>query len=528
MPPDTSKNAVRTWLVQNIPHKKLLWFCLGFLAAGLSLAVEFLTAKQSAIAFLSALVILLAVLFLLKPSPLREIKFESSRWGIFSVIVLGFGVGALSYRYRTWIIWLWQQFRRINEPHEWVLVSLFLLGVVLGFFVVRNWPKNQQDFIGSLTAVVGAAFVSTILGNLSSAAGLTPLNTFAFYTLGFGLSGTINLMIFSLLVARYSRTGSIMSRSVIDFLYGSDKAKAIDGYFLKNFEEDPNYAKVKLIAALNAYREIIKVEFAKKLTIRKEKRQVSQATSPPDSPPDCSGLSAPPLDYFQLLSIKSKEIVLSPPVSGQNDTYEVSFRKLTDEEPITAEMFRVAISMKWQDSLEYIVAPGQYQKPFPYIGSVAGLALAVKQTIVMDRDKQKKFRSGDFVEGKAPSEADQPRGLHKVDYLSYVVVPMASSFGRHEQSALGVLHVDTKLFACSKGSLPLNSAKEVSADPEQDIYKVDSTREGLNEFAKLACNLYEQRDEHIESLENFRGVIIPLVTLPCLGPRITRDFGFLG
>jgi hypothetical protein len=176
-------------------------------------------------------------------------------------------------------------------------------------------------------------------------------------------------------------------------------------------------------------------------------------------------------------------------------------------------MFRVAISVKWHDNLEYIVAPGQYQKPFPYIGSVAGLALAVKQTIVMDRDKYKKFRSRDFVEGRSPNEVDQSRGLTKADYLSYIVVPMASSFGKEEESALGVLHVDTKLFASPNGALPPGSAPVLDGDPEQEIYKVECTKQDLDQFALLAGNLYEQQDEYIGSLESFRGVIVPLLEL---------------
>lgn len=499
------------WLRKTVVPHKLLSFCLGFLAAGIPLAVGAMGYWVAAGVFLSALALLIIVLFVVKPNPHRVMKFAESRWGVFSIIVLGFGVGTLCYRYRIWFRWLWEEFRKIDKPHEWILVSLFLLGIILGFFVVRNWSKNQQDFITSLTAVVGAAFVSTILGNLTP--NLDAVSSFAYYSLGFGLSGTINLIVFSLLVAQYSRTGSITSRSVIDFLYGSEKAKEIDGYFLKNFEEDPNYAKAKLTDALKAYRNIIKVEFAKKMTRRKLKWEVGQS-SPSVSPPALSGgFSTPPLDYFELLSVQSREPVTSPPEFDPDDIFEVVFRKIPKGDPIEPEMIRVAISMKWQDNLEYIVAPGQYQKSFPYFGSVAGLALTVKHTILMERDRYKKFRGKEFVEGRTPNDVDQKRGLNKVDYLSYAAVPMSSSFGKQEEFGLGILHVDTKLFACSEGYFDGIATKVTGIDPTQEIYKLQRTRKEFDEFATFASNLYKEQDEHIENLEQFRDVIIPLLEL---------------
>lgn len=515
-PTKIDEGMLRKWFYRNtiLPHKKLLCFLLGFIAACLPLATKAISEEPVTWVFLIAFLVLILVLLVIRPSPYRDLKLTQSRWGLFSVFVLSYGLGALTFHNRSWFIWLWSQFRRINEPYEWLLVSLFLLGVVLGFFVVRNWSKEQKDFISSLTAVLGAAFISTILGDLAKTPQLAPVTTFAFYALGFTLSGALNLIAFALLVAHYSRTESTTSRSVIDFLYGSDKAKAIDGYFLKNFEEDPNYAKVKLIGALSAYREIIKDEFAKKMSIRKQKREQAPPSTFGNSPPLCStDPPAPPLDYFELLSIKSKQSDTSQPPSAADEIYEVLFRKLKVDEPITPDMFRVAISMRWQENLEYVVAPGQYQKAFPYSGSVAGLALAVKQTIVMDRDKQTKFRSKDFVEGKTPNEADQPRGLHKIDYLSYVVVPMSSSFGKQEEAALGVLHLDTRLFACPKGFLPPGCCRQVDTDPIQEIYKAERKRDQLNEFGNYACNLYEQIDEYIENLESFRDVIVPLLEL---------------
>jgi hypothetical protein len=562
------RNGWNGWLGRNgwnerldrntiVSDKKILLFILSFMASSLILITDLLAEGTVARIFLLAFSILLIVVWLLVRQPLshywkfKERKLFQSRWGTFAVSVLGFGLGELVYHNRAWFIWLWSEFRKIDRPDEWVLVSLFLLGVMLGFFIVRNWSKDQKDFITSLTAVFGAAFVSTILGQLSSQSGsiLTPQNTFAFYALGFTLSGALNLIAFALLIAHYSRTESLTSRSVIDFLYGSDKAQAIDGYFLKNFEADPNYAKAKLITALNAYREIIRTEFSRKMNRRKE--QSNELTSPPDtgaSSPPCPDNVSMPLDYFELISIKSVQQndpqmspsadspPSSPPDSAPDeiyDTYEVVFRRLRRSEqenpgdPITPEMFRVAISMRWQDNLEYVVAPGEYRQSFPYYGSVAGMSLLVRRTIVMNRDKYKKFRTSDFLDGKTPSQADQPRGLYDIDYLSYICVPMASSFGKAEEQSLGVLHVDTKLFACPKNYLPPGSCRQSDIDPKQEIFRAirhvkkrkkleegeRKEEDGLEDFERYACALYEQNDPIVEDLENLRSVIIPLLEL---------------
>ncbi|MGB9179065.1 MAG: hypothetical protein WCB68_07425 [Pyrinomonadaceae bacterium] len=521
--------------------KKLLIFVLSFLASSLILVTNMLSETTVAIIFLIPFTIFIIALWVLVRQPSRERwrfqerKLLQSRWGAFGISALGFGLGGLIYHNRAWFIWLWYEFRKIDKPDEWLLVSLFLLGVMLGVFIVRNWSKDQKDFITSLTAVFGAAFVSTILGQLSSQSGsvLTPQNTFAFYALGFTLSGALNLIAFALLVAHYTRTESLTSRSVIDFLYGSDKAQAIDQYFLKNFEADPNYAKAKLVTALSAYREIIRKELARQLNKRKDRS--GELTSPPHGPSDGSI----PLDYFELLSIKSVQpkssAQMSPPTSPpsaspSHDGYEIVFRRLREkrsgqqDDPITSKMFRVAISMRWLDNLEYVVTAGEYLKPFPYFGSVAGMSLLVRKTIIMDKDKDKKFRTSDFMDGKTPSQADQPRGLYDIDYLSYICVPMASSLGKPEEQSLGVLHASTKLFACLRGKRPSDSVpvKETVDDAQQEIFKIvvepdkDSRKkldEKLRELESYARNLYEQNDPLVTYLEDMRDVIIPLLEL---------------
>jgi hypothetical protein len=601
----------KEWLDRStiVSDKKLLVFALSFMAASLIRVTNWLSEQALAIIFLIFFVVLLIFLWvLIREQESEKWKYKGrallqTRWGTLGTSVLGFGLGALAYHYRAWFIWLWYEFRKIDKPDEWILVSLFLLGVMMGFFVVRNWSKNQQDFISSLTAALGAAFLATIMGALagnrqettapgasqqtlttevpstgttasapavtgttpptggaaatptpavvravatttpSSAASsshlLDPVSTFSFYLLGFTLSGTLNLLAFAMLAASYTRTQSLASRSVIDFLYGSDKAQAIDLYFVKNFEADPDYAKAKLVAALSEFREGVKRGLARMMNQRKDQSPLATLAAP-----DAGGRSET-LDYFELISVKSVQQksdnqvssppISSPPGSPPVDNYEIVFRKLrraaqgNPGDQITPEMFRVSVTMRWRDMIEYIVTTGEYRTTFPYHGSVAGMSLLVRRTIVMDRDRYKKFRTGDFLEGKTPDQADQPRGLYELDYLSYICVPMVSSLGKPEEQPLGVLHVDSKLFAC-----PPNSTEELGhylvkpdADSKQEIYKiVIAAEEGesedqlkgrlkkkLKEFEAYACNLYKHNDPIIEYLEDLRGVVVPLLEL---------------
>lgn len=516
-----------------ILDNKLLIFLLSFLVASLLLvtnpSLEWWVALISLITFVFLLVVLL---LLIRQQTGERWRFRErgvfeSRWGLLGIATLGFGLGVLIYHNRAWFIWLWQEFRKIDKLDEWTLVSLFLLGVILGVFVVRNWSKEQKDFITSLTAVFGAAFISTILGTLGNQSGsvLTQQNSFALYALGFTLSAALNLLAFSMLIARYTRTRSLTSRSLIDFLYGSDKAQAIDLYFVRNFEADPDYAKEKLVAALSAYREIISEALARTMNERMRK------TTRDDAPL--------PFDYYELISVKSVRQNNDPPTAPPegsvpvplpNDSYEIVFRKIEktreEHEPITPKMFRVAISMRWLDNLEYVVTAGEYKQSFPYYGSVAGMSLLARKTIVMDRDKDKKFRTTTYLNGKTPSQADQPRGLYEIDYLSYICAPMASSFGKPEEQPLGVLHVDTKLFVYPKDKNPLEASVQPDGDGKhfyRKIIRVDPSRpeerlderlqESLKKLVGYAGNLYVQNDQVVTDLEKMRDVIIPLLEL---------------
>src|SRR5918911_2750642 len=155
------------------PDKRLLIFLLSFLASSLILVNDPSSEGLVTIIFLIPFVILLLALSVLVRQQRRdrwrfqERKLFQSRWGTLGIAALGFGLGELIYHYRAWFrYWLdqlWGALRSIDQPEKLVLVSLFLLGVILGFFVVRNWSKNQQDFVTSITAVLGAAFLATIL-----------------------------------------------------------------------------------------------------------------------------------------------------------------------------------------------------------------------------------------------------------------------------------------------------------------------------------------------------------------------------
>jgi len=158
----------KEWLDRStiVSDKKLLVFTLSFMAACLVRITDWLSEKTVAIIFLIFFALLLVFLWIL----IREHESErwkyrgrallQTRWGTLGTSVLGFGAGVLVYHYRAWFIWLWYEFRKIDKPDEWILVSLFLLGVMMGFFVVRNWSKTQQEFIASLTAALGAAFLA--------------------------------------------------------------------------------------------------------------------------------------------------------------------------------------------------------------------------------------------------------------------------------------------------------------------------------------------------------------------------------
>jgi hypothetical protein len=532
------KHSLRESLFRNtgIPYRNLIGLILGSTASLLLLSSSTLFIRGVALWFVAALVLTALLLVLVRPN--HERKVDRFAWGLLVIIVLGFGLGALTFQYRHWIKWLWHQYLRINEPHELLLEALFLLGVILGFFVVRNWAKEQKDFVSSLSAVLGGAFVATILGKLQGDGinEIGALKAFAYYALGFTMSGTINLIAAARLTANYVNKRSVSSRAMLDFLYGSDRTKLIDGYFLKNFEEDTDYAKRWLTDTLDEYRKLIKLEFAAKMEKRRTDREqvwrpfletnlekikdllskaiarsavepgresrlkallnlvtnhtgdsephnlFGQVKAPqledlfraleesyqelslkcvkskdkeqelPDEDQELSTLKSlrnrsKPSYYYELIAIECeiKDATKNTPPSEEEREYTILYKRIPRSQPtaqhslpqnsaIHEGMFRVGIAMRRQDKLEYIIAPGQYGASFPVMGSVAGLALLMGQTIVMDRDKNKKFRSKDYGRGVCPLEIEQPRGLDEITYLSYFSIPIVARVGSPEEN----------------------------------------------------------------------------------------------
>ena len=551
-----------------IPYRNLLSLLLGFIAPILLLSTNRVSNTTAASIYFGAL---LVIMFLFVFRPYIEKEIDRFRWGVLVIVVFGFGLGALVYQYRAWGVWLWLQYRRINEPHELLLEALFLLGVILGFFVVRNWAKEQKDFVSSLSAVLGGAFVSTILGKLNDK--LDPISSFAYYALGFTLSGVLNIIAAAWLTSNYTNKHSITSRSIMDFLYGSERAIIIDGYFLKNFKDDPDYAKNMLTDTLVRFRKLVIQRFANRMDLRRREREAArdklgrehqvlerrrrelesackklEATREEmervreelkgekaaakrqelearlqELEPQLKELQQQCIEeelnsiqtdlgrvkqsfYYQLLSVaceqkKEDSEKAEPKLPEKSRKYKVTFRRVHE---ITKEMIRVGIAVRWQDNLEYIVAPGQYKQPFPFFGSVAGLALQVQKTIVMDRDKDKKFRSKDYRDGRCPAEIEQLRGLDEIDFLSYVSLPVVSRPSSSRENGVGVVNVDSKLFATTE------ELKGEVIDAMNEIYSTELTRSDLTGYAS---NLFEQDDRHVRFLEDLTEIIVPVLEL---------------
>jgi hypothetical protein len=207
------------------PYRNSIGLLLGAIAALLPLTTNTWSSSMAAWIFVALVVITMVLLVAVRPSSRRRIYFFS--WGLLVIIVLGFGLGALLWQARPWWIWLWKKYRFINEPHELLLEALFLLGVILGVFVVRNWGKEDKAFMESLAGFLGGTFVATLLGNVEQT--LTPVGAVSYYLLGFALSGTLNLLLAARLTANYTNKRSIASRALLDFLYGSDRTKIIYG-----------------------------------------------------------------------------------------------------------------------------------------------------------------------------------------------------------------------------------------------------------------------------------------------------------
>ncbi|HSO75977.1 MAG TPA: hypothetical protein VLU47_14175, partial [Blastocatellia bacterium] len=100
---------------------------------------------------------------------------------------------------------------------------------------------------------------------------------------------------------------------------------------------------------------------------------------------------------------------------------------------------------------------------------------------------------------------EQSRGLDEIDFLSYIVVPVASSLGQPEEIGLGILHVETRLFAA-----PPDKFANKLIDPARRVYKAQLVRSDLTD---LGIKLYDQEDVGVKYLEEMRAVLVPILHL---------------
>lgn len=566
-----------------LPASIVLTFLLGFIAAALPLAaaqaagtIPIGAAPIEIAAWVFGLSLALLLIASLVELAARKKAFWL-RWGLCGLLLFGFGLGALTYNYRAWLGRRWVE----DDP---LLAGMFLLGVIIGFFVVRNWRQSQEDFLKSMGAALAGAGASGVLGTLieeGSASGY-----FRNYFIGFAVSGAINLLVSSLLLAYYTNWRSLGSRAVLSFLYGNDKAKAVDESFQENFKENKDSAKVLLMTTLDEYKKTVLKEFAEKLEAQRNRNQQKREQSKQEddkrrklatkeqelnerrkaiedkekefteeTPAQERAAQLKPLidrkselerevtalaaevGGFKTEELRSKigerEAELRLPgevlddakkiyiyqltsVGGVKGTalpsdlptkeedkneYQFFFKEITK---IEANMFRMGIMAEWQKTLEYLVAPGQYRQSFPLSDSVAGLALRTRSTIVMDRDQDKRFRTSDFKDGKTPLQARQRRGLTEIDFLSFISVPVVSGFRTPQERDLGVVNIDTKLFAHTKSPEAME-AKRVGAE-----WMITCTRTDLAEWG---VNLYDQAEDAISYLEEMRAVVVPVLAL---------------
>lgn len=601
-----SRDSLRESLFRNVgvPYRNFIGLILGATASLLPLTSGTWTIEAVIWVFVIALGITMLLLVGVRPNVEKEL--DQFAWGLLVIIILGFGLGALIYRTRSWWIWLWHQYLRINNTGAILLEALFLLGVILGFFVVRNWAKEQKDFVASLSAVLSGSFVATILGKLleGNTPSISPMRAFAYYALGFTMSGALNLIAAARLTANYVNKRSLTSRAILDFLYGSERAELIDKYFLKNFRDDPDYAKSLLTETMLNYRELVAREYAERMEERRIDRKRNRisyevkngkisdmAKEKQALEPACSELNAnqeernklqdaidaleslpgpsakqnkmlqvmqtqltaldleianlskkchtadlekweklehdlnelKPSYYYELMAIEmddeQTEAEAKTLPGGEADReHLIMYRKIEgaageeNEHPkpgppigaITERMFRVGISARWQDTLEYITAPGEYRMPFKFTGSVAGLALLFRKTIVMDRDKQKKFRNAEFADGITPGKVKQSRGLDEIDFLSYVAIPIVSRLGAPGENPVGIMTIDTKIFV---------TRSELGGEPVPGTDRVLRTRLRKSELTEFGSHLYDQEDKCVEYIERLTKVITPVLEL---------------
>src|SRR5207237_2088261 len=177
----SSAQRLRESLFRNVgmPYRNFVGLSLGISASLLPLGSGVWSVWLVTWIFVIELAVTMILLVLVRPNVEKEV--DRFAWGLLVIIVLGFGLGALIHQTRSWWIYLWHQYLKINNTGAILLEALFLLGVILGFFVVRNWAKAQKDFVSRLSAVLSGAFVATLLGKLQegNAPAINPMRAFA-------------------------------------------------------------------------------------------------------------------------------------------------------------------------------------------------------------------------------------------------------------------------------------------------------------------------------------------------------------
>jgi len=143
---------------------------------------------------------------------------------------------------------------------------------------------------------------------------------------------------------------------------------------------------------------------------------------------------------------------------------------------------------------------------FPFLRSVSGLALLFQQTIVMDRDKNKRFRNKDHTDGISPSEIEQSRGLDEIDFLSYIAVPIVGHFNGTIENQLGVVTIDSKLFIADENEL--GGSQLVNA--AEGVYRAQLTPNQLTDYAS---RLYDPEDADVRYIEKVTKIIVPVMEL---------------
>ncbi|HYE14636.1 MAG TPA: hypothetical protein VD968_09370, partial [Pyrinomonadaceae bacterium] len=426
---------------RNVKLTRVIIFAFGFLASYLPLIAGydywFMGLSVAAFFLFAVLAIVVAWSFIERRprGRLRALAYATdwSELMTYVAVIMGFGAGMLAYVYRFTLdaFWvrvggglgsLWGYIKsHMDSDRELFLASMIFLGVILGFYVVRNWLKDEEDFLKSLRAVIGGAFLTSLLGlganGLKEGQDINMLSALAHYGLGFTLSAVVNLLIYAWLTSIYSKTLSPRSRALIFFLYGTDKAKALDDYFLHKFEENKDSAKLMLVEALKKFRDRVLEGYAERMERRR------------------AALAGAGLKFYRLISVERLPSEGGGPESPPHDGGDAHIVRVEEIDEagggVKAEMFRMGVTAVTASNLEYVVAPGDYKEPFPLRGSVAGLAMRARQSIVMNRDRNKKFRTKDDKGGITPPMLD--RGFEEIDYLSYVSVPVVSNVGYREE-----------------------------------------------------------------------------------------------